>query len=148
VAIEVKVTSVLQRVIGAKSVEGSGATVAELLDDVNAKYPGFKEQITGADGSLHRFVNIYINDEDIRFLQSLDTPVKEGDVLSILPALAGGAGPQSGNLAIWQGRTGAHQPNLCTSTHEESGRRSGVSFARLPACPSDRGPGGTEAASW
>jgi sulfur-carrier protein len=90
VSIEVKVTSVLQRVVGAKSVQSDGQTVAELLDDMNARYPGFKEQITMEDGSLHRFVNIYINDEDIRFLQALDTPVKEGDVLSILPALAGG----------------------------------------------------------
>ncbi len=89
-SVEVKVTSVLQRVIGGKSVQGEGGTVAELLDDIERKHPGFKQQITTADGSLHRFVNIYINDEDIRFLQSLSTPVKEGDVLSILPALAGG----------------------------------------------------------
>jgi molybdopterin converting factor small subunit len=85
------VTSVLQRVVGAKSVSGEGNTVAEVLDGMNAQYPGYKEQITQADGSLHRFVNIYINDEDIRYLQALDTPVKEGDVLSILPALAGGS---------------------------------------------------------
>jgi MoaD family protein len=90
VSIEVKVTSVVQRVVGAKSVQGEGATVGELLKDLDARYPGLKETITTDDGTLHRFVNIYINDEDIRFLQSLDTPVKEGDVLSILPALAGG----------------------------------------------------------
>jgi MoaD family protein len=89
-SVEVKVTSVLQRIVGAKSVEGEGTTVGELLDNIETKHPGFKGQITQADGSLHRFVNIYINDEDIRFLQSLETPVKEGDVLSILPALAGG----------------------------------------------------------
>ena len=89
-SIEVRVTSVLQRVVGAKTVQSDGQTVGELLDNMNASYPGFKEQITMDDGSLHRFVNIYINDEDIRFLQSLETPVKEGDVLSILPALAGG----------------------------------------------------------
>ncbi len=89
--IEVKVTSVLQRVVGGKSVQAEGETVGELLADINRRYPGFREQITTPDGSLHRFVNIYINDEDIRFLQSLDTPLKEGDVLSILPALAGGA---------------------------------------------------------
>jgi MoaD family protein len=88
----VKLTSVLQRVVGAKSVQGEGKTVGELLENMNGRYPGFKDQIITADGSLHRFVNIYINDEDIRFLQSLDTPVKEGDVVSILPALAGGAG--------------------------------------------------------
>jgi len=83
-------TSVLQRVIGAKSVQSEGKTIAEVLEQINANYPGFKEQITQEDGSLHRFVNIYINDEDIRYLQSLDTPVNEGDVVSILPALAGG----------------------------------------------------------
>ena len=90
-SVEVKVTSVLQRVVGAKSVQSEGKTVGEVLEGVNSRYPGFKEQITSQDGSLHRFVNIYINDEDIRFLQALDTPVKEGDVLSILPALAGGS---------------------------------------------------------
>ncbi len=90
-SIEIRVTSVLQSVVGAKSVQGDGSTVTELLEDLNARFPGFKAQISTPEGSLHRFVNIYINDEDIRYLQSLDTPVKEGDVLSILPALAGGA---------------------------------------------------------
>ena len=89
-SVEVRVTSVLQRVVGSKAVKGEGRTVGEVLEGVNARYPGFREQITMADGSLHRFVNIYINDEDIRFLQHLDTPVREGDVVSILPALAGG----------------------------------------------------------
>lgn len=90
-SIEVRVTSVLQRVVGAKSVQSEGNTIAEILDKVNQDYPGFREQITMEDGSLHRFVNIYVNDEDIRYMKSLETPVKEGDVVSILPALAGGA---------------------------------------------------------
>jgi len=90
VSVEVRVTSVLQRVVGAKTVQAEAGTVAEVLAQVNAKHPGFKEQITMEDGSLHRFVNIYINDEDIRYLQQLDTPVAAGDVVSILPALAGG----------------------------------------------------------
>jgi len=90
VSVEVRVTSVLQRVVGAKTVQADAGTVAEVLAQVNAKHPGFKEQITMEDGSLHRFVNIYINDEDIRYLQQLDTPVAAGDVVSILPALAGG----------------------------------------------------------
>ena len=89
-AIEVRVTSVLQRVVGAKMVQTEGNTIAEVLEQINAQHPGFREQITMADGSLHRFVNIYVNDEDIRYMQSLETPVKEGDVVSILPALAGG----------------------------------------------------------
>jgi MoaD family protein len=77
-------------VIGAKSVEAEGETIAEVLERINARYPGFREQITMEDGSLHRFVNIYVNDEDIRFMQQLQTPVAAGDVVSILPALAGG----------------------------------------------------------
>ena len=89
--VEVRVTSVLQRVIGSKSVETEGNTIAEVLERINAQYPGFREQITMEDGSLHRFVNIYVNDEDIRFMQQLNTPVEPGDVVSILPALAGGA---------------------------------------------------------
>lgn len=88
--VEVRVTSVLQRVVGGKSVEAEGATIGEVIEKINARYPGFKDQITMEDGSLHRFVNIYVNDEDIRFMQSLETPVKAGDVVSILPALAGG----------------------------------------------------------
>jgi molybdopterin synthase sulfur carrier subunit len=87
---EVRVTSVLQRVVGAKSVQADGNTIGEVLEKLNTEYPGFREQITMEDGSLHRFVNIYINDEDIRFMQQLDTPVESDDVVSILPALAGG----------------------------------------------------------
>lgn len=88
-AVDVKVTSVLQKITGAKVVQGEGATVGELLSDLDGKYPGFKNQIM-QEGSLHRFVNIYLNDEDIRYLDQLNTPVKDGDQISILPALAGG----------------------------------------------------------
>ena len=89
-AVEVKVTSVLQKITGTKVVQGEGGTVSELLSDLDGKYPGFKNQIM-QNGSLHRFVNIYLNDEDIRYLEQLNTRVKEGDTISILPALAGGA---------------------------------------------------------
>jgi len=88
-AVEVKVTSVLQKVTGAKVVHGDGGTVGEVLSDLDAKYPGFKQQIVQG-GSLHRFVNIYLNDEDIRYLDQLNTRLKDGDSISILPALAGG----------------------------------------------------------
>ena len=89
-AVEVKVTANLQKIVGGKrSVEAEGGSVRELLDDLDRRYPGFKGQIV-TDGQIHRFVNIYLNDEDIRFLERLDTPLKEGDTLSILPALAGG----------------------------------------------------------
>jgi MoaD family protein len=88
-AVEVKVTSVLQKITGAKVVHGEGGTVGELLSDLEDKFPGFRNQIM-QDGSLHRFVNIYLNDEDIRYLDKLETRLKEGDSISILPALAGG----------------------------------------------------------
>src|SRR3990170_6363968 len=90
-AVEVRVTSVLQRLVGAKSVQGHGATIGEVLSSLEASYPGFRQQISGEDGQLHRFVNIYLNDEDIRYLGAFDTAVKDGDVVSILPALAGGS---------------------------------------------------------
>ena len=89
--IEVNVTSTLQTLVGAKAVQGEGATVGALLADLDARYPGFKEQISGEDGKLHRFVNLYLNDEDVRYLEDLQTPLKDGDVVSILPALAGGS---------------------------------------------------------
>ncbi len=89
-AVEVRVTANLQKLVdGQRSVQGEGSTVSELLDDLDSHYPGFKDLLV-TDGQPHRFVNIYLNDEDIRFLDKLDTPVNEGDTLSILPALAGG----------------------------------------------------------
>ena len=90
-AITVRVTSSLQTLVGAKSVEGEGSTIGELLANLDSRFPGFKDQISGDDGELHRFVNVYVNDEDIRYLQALDTPMNDGDTVSILPALAGGA---------------------------------------------------------
>ena len=86
-AVKVHVTSVLQKVVGGqKVVEGEGATVGALLSDLDDKYPGFKQQVTADGGDLHHFVNIYLNDEDIRYLGQLNTPLSEGDVISILPA--------------------------------------------------------------
>ena len=89
--VRVNVTATLRNLVGAKSVEASGGTVAELLDNLDASYPGFRSQISDANGGLHRFVNIYLNDEDIRFKENLSTTVKESDELSIVPAIAGGA---------------------------------------------------------
>ncbi|MFN0146987.1 MAG: MoaD/ThiS family protein [Dehalococcoidia bacterium] len=90
-SIQVRVTAVLQKLTGgAKSVPASGATVAAVLEDVDSRFPGFRKQMYGEDGKLHRFVNIYLNDEDIRYTGGPETPIKSGDVLDILPALAGG----------------------------------------------------------
>jgi len=89
--VEVRVTATLQNLVGGqKVVRGQGETVGQVLTDLEQRYPGFQTQVLTEDGALHRFVNIYLNDEDVRFLQKLDTPLTEGDVLSILPALAGG----------------------------------------------------------
>ena len=89
-AIEVRITASLQKLVnGQRSVLASGATVSECLDQLEDHYPGIKTQLL-TDGELHRFVNIYRNDEDIRFLEQLETPVNDGDTISILPALAGG----------------------------------------------------------
>lgn len=76
---------------GAESVTASGATVAAIVQDVEDRHPGLKERICDDAGKVRRFVNVYVNGEDIRFLSSLDTPVKDGDEISIVPAIAGGA---------------------------------------------------------
>lgn len=90
-AIEVRLAANLQKLVGGqKAVEAQGSTVGEILDDLESRHPGLKDTVM-ADGEIHRFVNIYLNDEDIRFLQKLDTQLSDGDVISVLPALAGGA---------------------------------------------------------
>lgn len=89
--VDVRVTAVLQKYTGGvKTVQAHGATVLELLNDIESRFPGFKSQMFGDDGKLHRFVNVYLNDEDIRYTGGPDTAVKTGDVIDILPALAGG----------------------------------------------------------
>ncbi|EHR52261.1 MoaD family protein [Saccharomonospora marina XMU15] len=75
---------------GEKSVEASGKTVAEVIDDLEAKHGGLKERLV-KDEKLHRFVNVYVNDEDVRFAGGLDAEVSDGDTVTILPAVAGGA---------------------------------------------------------
>ena len=89
--VEVKVAAIFQKNLGgARTVEAKGNTVGRVLDDIEARFPGFKGRIATGSGELHQFVNIYVNDEDIRFLKKLDTPVEDGDVISVLPALVGG----------------------------------------------------------
>ena len=89
-AIEVRIPTILRTYTGgAKSVEGSGATLAELLGDLDSRHGGLRERLVDGSG-LRRFVNVYLNDEDIRFLKNLETPVKTGDEISIVPAIAGG----------------------------------------------------------
>ena len=73
-------------------VEVDGATIGEVLTALVAANPGLAGQVISEDGELNKFVNIYVNDDDIRYLQQLETPVANGDEISILPAVAGGAG--------------------------------------------------------
>ena len=90
-AIEVRIPTILRNYTGgAKSVEGSGGTLADLIADVDSRYSGLAERLVD-DGTLRRFVNVYLNDEDVRFLGGLDAPLKDGDTVTVLPAVAGGA---------------------------------------------------------
>lgn len=88
----VKVPTPLRKfTAGSESVEGTGSTVGALVDDLEQRHPGIRERICDDQGKVRRFVNLYVNGEDIRFLQQLDTEVKDGDEISIVPAIAGGA---------------------------------------------------------
>ena len=75
---------------GKEEVAAAGANVGAIIADLERQYPGIKERICDDAGQVRRFVNIFQNDEDIRFLQNLDTPVKDSDEISIVPAIAGG----------------------------------------------------------
>jgi len=90
-AVEVRLPTLLRpQADGASSVTAEGATVGEVFSEVTTRYPGLAGQLVDDQGGLHKFVNVYCNDDDIRYLEQLDTKVSEGDVISILPAVAGG----------------------------------------------------------
>jgi len=90
-SIEVRVPTILRSFTGGeKAVTGAGDTIADLLTDLDAKFPGFRGRLVTPEGGLHRFVNVYINDEDVRFLGALDAKLNDGDTVTILPAVAGG----------------------------------------------------------
>jgi molybdopterin synthase sulfur carrier subunit len=91
VPVDVRLPTVLRSQTGGQStVVAEGATIGDVLQDLVVRYPGIAGQLLNDDGSLHRFVNVYVNDDDVRYLSLLDTPVKDGDEVSILPAVAGG----------------------------------------------------------
>jgi sulfur-carrier protein len=91
--VKVKVPTILRKYVGGQAlVEANGGrTVGEVLDDLDRRFPGLKERIVTGGGDLHRFVNVYVNEEDVRYLGSLEAEVQEGDTVSILPAVAGGS---------------------------------------------------------
>ena len=93
-AIEVRIPTILRTYTdGAKAVEASGSTLTALIDDLDGNHPGIKDRLVETkDGSvdLRRFVNVYINDEDVRFIGGLDAELSDGDQVVVLPAVAGG----------------------------------------------------------
>ena len=91
-AIEVRIPTILRTYTGGeKTVSGSGDTLTALLDDLDSRHSGIRGRLVTEDGSLHRFVNVYVNDEDVRFLGGLETKLADGDSVTVLPAVAGGA---------------------------------------------------------
>ena len=90
-AVEVRLPTVLRsHAGGAAAVRVDGSTIGEVLSKLVAEYPGMAGQVLTDEGSLHKFVNIYVDDDDVRYLQGLETPVADGAEVSILPAVAGG----------------------------------------------------------
>lgn len=90
-AIEVRIPTIMRSYTdGAKAVEGNGDTLADVISDVDARHPGLRGRLVDESG-LRRFVNVYLNDEDVRFLGGLETKVSDGDTVTVLPAVAGGA---------------------------------------------------------
>ncbi len=91
-SVKVRIPTPLRKLTnGADEVAAEGKTIAGLIDNLEKHYPGMKERICEGDGKLRRFVNVYLNDEDIRFKKNLDTELKDNDEVSIIPAIAGGA---------------------------------------------------------
>jgi MoaD family protein len=90
-SVTVRIPTALRKLAsGLESVEAEGATVRSVLEDLASKHPELARQLVGDDGKVRRFVNLFANDEDIRFLDDLDTEMSDGDELSIVPAIAGG----------------------------------------------------------
>jgi molybdopterin converting factor small subunit len=93
VPVDVRLPTVLRpHAGGASTVTATGTTIGEVLSDLVANYPGMAGQVLTEDGTLHRFVNVYVDDDDVRYLEQLDTVVPDGVTVSILPAVAGGCG--------------------------------------------------------
>ena len=91
-AIEVRIPTILRTYTsGEKAVSGAGATLTALLDDLDSRHAGLRGRLITDEGALHRFVNVYVNDEDVRFLGGLDTKLADGDSVTVLPAVAGGS---------------------------------------------------------
>ncbi|MEA2486113.1 MAG: sulfur-carrier protein [Actinomycetota bacterium] len=90
-SVEVRIPTVFRKFTAGESVvDVQPGTIADLIEELDEQFPGMKKQLLAGEGQLHRFVNVYVNDEDARYLDRLDTQVSEGDVVSLLPSVAGG----------------------------------------------------------
>lgn len=90
-AVTVRLPTIMRSNAGGQSeISAQGATIGEIIDDVVQQFPGTASHLRAPDGGVHRFVNVYLNDEDVRYLGKLDTLVDDGDTVSIVPAVAGG----------------------------------------------------------
>ncbi|MFM8855719.1 MAG: MoaD/ThiS family protein [Actinomycetota bacterium] len=90
-AVTIRIPTTLRPLSGGNStVEVAGATLGEVLANLEAAHPGFKDRLFDDQGGLRRFVNLFVADDDVRYLQGLDTPVPDGETVSIIPAVAGG----------------------------------------------------------
>jgi len=90
-SVSVRIPTILRTYTGGESqVTASGGTLAEVLEDLDASYAGIRARILDDNGALRRFVNVYVGNEDVRFLENLETPTPEGTQISVIPAVAGG----------------------------------------------------------
>jgi sulfur-carrier protein len=97
----VKLPSVLRpQANGERAVEVEGSTIGDAVQSLVGQHPGLAEQLLTPEGDLHRFVNVYLNGQDVRYLAGLDTPVAERDEIRLLPAIAGGAPATAGGAAV------------------------------------------------
>jgi sulfur-carrier protein len=91
-AVDVRIPTIMRPSTGGQAkVQLTGDTVGQIITQLTEQFPGIAGQIVTDDGQLHRFVNVYLNDDDVRYIGKLDAAVKDGDTISILPAVAGGA---------------------------------------------------------
>jgi molybdopterin synthase sulfur carrier subunit len=100
-SVEVRIPSPLKSLTGGKDViQSKGNTVGKVIQEVISAYPQLKERLCDEKGDVRRFINIFLNDEDIRFMKNLETPVNDGDSLSIIPAIAGGSESTPGQIIL------------------------------------------------
>ncbi|MBA3653285.1 MAG: MoaD/ThiS family protein [Actinobacteria bacterium] len=89
--VDVRLPTILRPLAGGQAqVKANGGTIGQVFEDLVKQFPGLADRLTTEDGALHKFVNVYVNDDDVRYLDKLDTKVGDDDVVSILPAVAGG----------------------------------------------------------